>query len=109
MTSFEWLLLALVGAAGWFWFDASRAREAGMRAARDGCAREGVQLLDDTVACRSTRFGRDEDGRVALRRVYDFEYSGSGQDRFRGAVVLLGTDVTMLDLGAHRRHLRVLH
>lgn len=109
MSSFEWIVLALVGVTGWFWFNSVRAREAGMRAARDGCAREGVQLLDDTVACRSTRFGRDDDGRVALRRVYDFEYSGSGQDRYRGSVALLGTDVTMLDIGEHRRHLRVLH
>ena len=109
MTSFEWLVLALACGIGWFWFDAARAREACMRAARDGCAREGVQLLDDTVACRSTRFGRDDDGRVALQRVYDFEYSGNGQDRYRGSVALLGIDVTMLDIGAHRRHLRVLH
>lgn len=109
MNSFEWIVLVLVCVGGWFWSNSIRAREAGMRAAREGCAREGVQLLDDTVVCRSTRFDRDDDGRVVLQRAYDFEYSGSGQDRYRGAVVLLGIDVTMLDISEHHRHLRALH
>jgi hypothetical protein len=102
MFTFElFALLALAVIAG-FWFDAIRAREVGIRAARASCAREGVQLLDETVACRSTRLARTDNGRVTLRRVYEFEYSGSGDDRYRGSVMLLGKDVTMLDVSAHR-------
>ncbi|HRP96582.1 MAG TPA: DUF3301 domain-containing protein [Rhodocyclaceae bacterium] len=104
MIAFElYALIALAGVA-WIWFDAIKAREIGMTAARASCAREGVQLLDETVVCRSTRLARDENGRVALRRVYDFEYSGSGNDRFRGSVMLVGKEVTMLDVSAHRAH-----
>jgi hypothetical protein len=101
--TFEWVALAVLAGVGWFWFDTNRAREAGMRAARDGCRREGVQLLDETVAFRSLRFARDDNGRLALKRVYDFEYSDSGNDRFQGAVMLLGDEVLMLDVSAHHR------
>jgi len=102
MLSFEIFALIALCCAGWFWFDTNRAREAGVQAARSSCAREGVQLLDDTVAFRSLRFTRDDDGRLALRRVYDFEYSGSGADRFRGTVILVGKEVVMLDVSEHR-------
>jgi hypothetical protein len=101
MFSFEIFSLLALGAAAWFWFDTNRAREAGVQAAKSSCMREGVQLLDDTVAFRSLRLTRDDDGRVALKRVYDFEYSGSGHDRHRGSVMLIGCEVVMLDISEH--------
>ncbi|MFN3985677.1 MAG: DUF3301 domain-containing protein [Rhodocyclaceae bacterium] len=102
MNTYELLALLLLCGAVWFWLDSIKVRELGVRAARESCRREGVQLLDDTVAFRSLRAARDDNGRVALRRVYDFEYSGTGNDRYRGSVMLLGRDVVMLDLSEHR-------
>lgn len=102
MNSTEIFLLILLCALGWFWLDSIKVRELGVRSARDTCRREGVQLLDDTVAIRSVSLARDDRGHVALRRVYDFEYSGSGDDRFRGSVMLLGREVVLLDVGRHR-------
>lgn len=103
MLSFEVVMLVLCLGAAWVWLDGNRAREAGMRAARDSCAREGVQLLDDTVSCRSLRLGRNAKGHLAVRRVYDFEYSSSGDDRFRGSVMLLGHEVELLDVSEHHK------
>ncbi len=102
MSFAELLALLLLGLVAWFWFDSLKAREVGVAAARAACRREGVQLLDDTVAGSSLRPARDDDGRFALRRVYEFEYSGSGYDRHRGSVMLLGREVVMLELSAHR-------
>lgn len=108
MFKFEVFALVALGCLVWFWFDTIKAREAGLLAARASCQREGVQLLDDTVACRSTRFARDDNGRLVLRRVYDFEYSGSGNDRYRGSVMLLGKEVAMLDVSEHRGDTRTM-
>lgn len=102
MVSFETVVFIALGCIAWLWYDTNRAREAGIRAARESCAREGVQLLDDTVAFRSLRPARNGKGRMVLRRVYDFEYSGTGNDRHRGSVMLLGDDVVMLDVSEHR-------
>lgn len=100
MHGFEiFALLILIGAA-WFWHDTIRAREVGMKAVRLACQRAGVQLLDDTVALRTIRPARNDDGRLTLRRVYEFEFSGSGFDRQPGAVVLLGREVEMLDVAS---------
>lgn len=100
MHGFEVVALLLLGAAAWFWHDTIRAREAGVKAARSACQRAGVQLLDDTVALRTMRPARDEAGHLTLRRVYEFEFSGSGFDRQPGAVVLLGREVEMLDIAS---------
>lgn len=94
-------LLALGGLA-WYWLDGIKAREAGVAAARRACQREGLQLLDETVVGRRLRLARNDSGHLVLRRAYDFEYSLSGNDRYRGAVVLEGQDVVLIDLAAHR-------
>ncbi|THF66236.1 DUF3301 domain-containing protein [Pseudothauera nasutitermitis] len=103
MSGFELSALILLGGLAWFWLASLKAREAAMRGARAACQREGVQLLDETVACRSLRLDRDEQGRATLARVYDFEYSDSGVDRHRGSLMLNGQEVVMLDVSAHRR------
>lgn len=94
------ILLVLVLAAGvWFWLDGLKAREAGMRAARAACAAEGLQLLDDTVAASGIRARRDDDGRLRLARSFRFEFSDTGDNRRDGSVTVVGTEVTLLNLG----------
>jgi hypothetical protein len=102
MTLPELLAVLMLGGIVWFWFDSLKAREAGVEAARRACLREGVQFLDETVVGRGLRPARDENGRMVLRRAFDFEYSLSGNDRYRGAVVLEGREVVLVDLAEHR-------
>ena len=96
MELLELLVLALLGAAVWLWLDSLKAREIGVTAAQAACADEGLQFLDDTVAIRSLRLIRDDDGRLRLRRVYGFEYSDTGDNRRSGTVTLLGQRVELL-------------
>jgi len=96
MELLELLVLALLGAAVWLWLDSLKAREIGVKAAQAACADEGLQFLDDTVAIRSLRLIRDDDGRLRLRRVYGFEYSDTGDNRRPGTITLLGQRVELL-------------
>lgn len=100
--TFEIGALGLICGLGWLWYESVRAREIGMHAVRAFCAREGLQLLDDTVVCRRLTPARADDGRLSVRRVFEFEYSGSGYDRRSGAFALLGREIEWLDLGADR-------
>lgn len=99
MPTFELLSLLILGAIAWFWYDSAAARDGGIRAARAACAAEQLQLLDDTVAIRSLRPERNAQGQLVLRRVYDFEFSETGDNRRRGSVVLLGQRVVMVHIG----------
>lgn len=99
MPVFEIISLIVLAALAWLWFDSFKAREAGMRAARTTCDAENLQLLDDTVSIASLWPGRTEDGRFALRRVYAFEFSDTGDNRRRGSVLLLGHRVLTVNIG----------
>ncbi|MDR2838662.1 MAG: DUF3301 domain-containing protein [Azonexus sp.] len=87
-------LAALIG----FWLDTLKAREAGSRAARQACAEEGLQFLDDSVVGQSLRPARDSNGQLRLRRVYRFEYSDTGDNRRSGSVTLLGSEVEFVHI-----------
>jgi hypothetical protein len=90
------LLIFIAG--GWFWTDSMRAREAALDAGRRACAAEGVQLLDWTVMLKQTRLGRDDQGRMRVKRVYEFEFSDTGDNRIKGSITLLGRELLALNL-----------
>ena len=94
----EGFALAAIAALAWWWYDSMRARERALVVAGAACGRDGLQLLDETVECVSTRPARDEYGRFVLRRTYRFEFSDDGNNRRAGTLVILGTAVESLVL-----------
>ena len=92
-----WTLAALAVLA-WLWFDSMRAREHALAAGARACEHEGLQFLDQTVECVSVRPARDENGRVALRRIYRFEFSDNGHNRRGGSIVTMGGEVESLTM-----------
>jgi hypothetical protein len=90
--------LALFLFGGWFWVDSMRAREVALEAGRRACDAEGVQFLDWTVAVEKLRISRAVDGRLRIRRTYEFEFSDTGNNRLKGSITLLGTQLVALHL-----------
>ncbi len=80
-----------------FWRDSLRARETAARASKRACKSYSLQFLDDTVALRHLRVCQHR-GKLAFKRVYEFEYSASGVERTRASVTLRGADVESLYL-----------
>jgi len=99
MPTFELIGLVVLGAVAWLWLDSFQAHAAGIEAVRAACAAEDLQLLDETVSLASLRPERNEDGQVTLRRIYEFEFSDTGDNRRRGSVVLLGKRVLVINIG----------
>jgi hypothetical protein len=86
----EILSLIILTALVWFWMDSMRARELAMRRCTSLCQELDVQFLDHTVRLARLRLGRNERGLVELRRIYVFDFSTDGKDRWYGVLVLLG-------------------
>src|SRR5688572_28797840 len=99
MPGIEWIVVLLLVALGWFWLASLKVRDAAMKAARVACESESLLLLDDTVAIRAIKTARDEEGHLRLQRTYDFEYSDTGDNRRKGSVVMLGTQVVVFNVG----------
>jgi len=92
----------LLGLAALVWYvaDSLRAREYGVSAARNLCAKEGLQFLDDTVVQSGLRLVRNPDsGRLNIQRSYSFEYSDTGDNRRPGTITLLGQEISMIYIG----------
>jgi len=105
----ELAAVAAVAAAGWFLWSSLRAREAANAAIRPACRAEGLLFLDDTVALDRLRPRRDGEGRIAIERVYRFDYSDNGDNRRRGSVTVLGARVLHVDLDMPLRSAETLH
>jgi hypothetical protein len=99
MTLSEILIIGLLGGLVGLWFDGTAAREAGIAAVRKICRADGLQLLDETIALRSLKLQRNEDGRLRLYRIYEFEYSDTGDNRRCGSVHVLGHKPTVINIG----------
>ena len=99
MPGFELISLLVIGGVVWLWFDSLRARDSAIAAARAACNSEGLLLLDDTVAIASLKPARDGDGHLKLSRVYEFEYSDTGNNRRKGSIVLQGHRVLIVNIG----------
>ena len=72
------IVLIVAGLA--FWIDSLRARERALAAGRAACERNGLQLLDETVAGAGLRLARNEEGELRIRRVFVFEFSDNGNN-----------------------------
>ncbi len=94
----DWSPLLLAAAGGWFWHDSMRARERAVRLGRDTCRRQNLLFLDDTVALDSLSVVRGDRGGLALRRIYRFEFSDTGNNRLKGAVTLTGIRLELITL-----------
>ena len=92
------LLLLVLAALGWFWFDSLSVLEVARAAGKKVCDGASVQFLDDTVASTGLALVRDTHGRRVLRRTYRFEFSETGNSRLEGRLVVVGGRVESVTL-----------
>ncbi|MGH8307361.1 MAG: DUF3301 domain-containing protein [Gammaproteobacteria bacterium] len=97
-TLFGILALVLIAAFAWFWNDSLQARERMTGACARICEDMHLQFLDETVALARLRLTRAANGGLAWRRLYVFEFSESGSDRWKGRALLTGRRVDSVQL-----------
>ena len=88
----ELFLIILLFAAFAFWWDSRRTSEIALRQCAMLCERSSVQLLDSSVSMQRMWLQRT-DSWLQICRLYSFEFSGDGDSRRFGYVVLLGSRV----------------
>ncbi len=94
--------LITVFAIAWFWLDTAGARDSARAGARRLCTELGVQFLDQTVALARTRLCRDDQGRLRWERLFRFEFSESGTERYPGRITIVGRRPTWMVLDGAR-------
>lgn len=92
------LLLMTSAAAFVFWNDSLQARERMLKTCARLCRELKLQFLDETVVLVGLRLGRGNSGWPRFTRVYSFEFSDNGQDRWQGRATLAGREVLSVQL-----------
>ena len=86
------------------WYKNLAYKDLAYQAALNFCREADVQLLDQTVYLRSMRPMKNSQQLWRLRRHYQFEFTSTGSDRYKGSVTLLARQVIDIQLAAHRLH-----
>lgn len=61
-----------------------------------------IQLLDQSVSLKKIRFGLTPKHSPALLRNYAFEFTSTGDERYKGYIDMIGIYVVNITLQAHR-------
>jgi len=96
------LWLAILGTGLWYWWDTVRTQEIARESGKQACRKAEVQFLDDSVERKRQWFRRSSHGRIQLCRLYFFEFSSDGSQRYQGRVVMFGQSVREVELDAYR-------
>lgn len=80
------LLIALI----LYWLDSIGSKEHATKQAKAACKKVLIEFLDDTVLIKKVRLRRNTQGQLSIYREYEFEFSSTGEFRYKGRVRLLG-------------------
>jgi hypothetical protein len=98
------LLLFLFFVLVWHLWHAQGIKQQALLAVREYCEQMDVQLLDDGIVLRGFWLKRNPRGQLQIWRSYLFEFSSTGDERYQGRIMLLGSVVESIELQPHRLH-----
>ena len=96
------ILIALLLGAYLYWFNGQQVKEVALKAVRANCLNLEVQVLDEYVALNSIRLKRDQAGKMRVRRIFLFEFSSTGNERYNGVCIMLGRRVESIQMEPYR-------
>lgn len=100
------ILLGLIGFVLNYWWQSGEYKGRALKLAAQYCQQHDLQLLDQSMVIsgywphRNER--RNERGVWVIRRTYDFEFTSTGQQRYRGRLTLMGFQLDKIELEAYQ-------
>ncbi len=94
-----WLAL-LISAVG-LWWQGQGVKNFALSKVKTYCDDHNIQLLDESLVIRKLWLGRSQKGALKIRRTYYFEFTSTGEYRYRGTATLLGYQVLSIDGQTH--------
>ena len=79
------VLMLLATGAAWVWHNHGL-RERALARVKQHCAKLDIELLDGAVALKRIGFVKDANGRRRLARIYNFEFTVTGETRHSGVI-----------------------
>jgi hypothetical protein len=77
-------------------------KEIAWRATKRRCDELELQMLDGYIAMVKLRLGKNSFGKWQLIRYYQFEFSATGGDRYRGMITMHARQIDSIQLDPYR-------
>ncbi len=84
-----------------FWWHSDIVKSQALKLADTYLDQLGLQLLDQTMVIKGVFPVQDNGGSLCLRRRYCFEFTSTGEARYRGEIVMVGRKQQSLELEPH--------
>lgn len=91
------VLMLLATAGAWLWHNHGL-RERALARVMQHCANLKIELLDGNVALKKIGFVKDASGRRRLARIYNFEFTVTGESRHSGTITQFGAHSAQIEL-----------
>ncbi|NOQ64912.1 MAG: DUF3301 domain-containing protein [Methyloprofundus sp.] len=98
----EIFMILLFSAGFLYWQSSQKVKEIAWTATVNYCENMEIQMLDGYIAFQSLSIKRDGAERLHLARIYQFEFSSTGAERYNGKIYMLGRRVQSIQLDPHR-------
>lgn len=96
----ELFMILVTCSVAWLIWQNTGRREQAIAAAMRHCQKQEVQLLDQTVSLNRLRpYWKDQ---LCLERHYGFEFTSTGERRYKGHLTLIGKRLGQIELEPHR-------
>ena len=76
-------------------------RERALERVKQHCGKLGIELLDGNVALKKIAFIKDANDRRRLARVYNFEFTVTGETRHNGTITQFGAHSAQIELAPY--------
>ena len=86
----------------WYWLKARELKDLALKYAARHCSELDLTILDQTVALEKFALRRDAKGSIKVYREYGFDFSSTGEDRYKGTVRMMGASLQGVVLAPHR-------
>ena len=94
------VLMLLATGAAWLWHNHGL-RERALERVKRHCAKLDIELLDGNVALKKIGIVRDASGRRRLARIYNFEFTVTGETRHAGTITQFGAHSAQIELARY--------
>lgn len=94
------VLMLLATGAAWVWHNHGL-RERALARVKQHCAKLDIELLDENVALKKIGFVKDANGRKRLARIYNFEFTVTGEARHPGTITQFGAHSAQIELAPY--------
>lgn len=88
---FNLLIVLTLCLLAFYWWHSGDFKALALSFATQHCEQFGLQLLDQSMVIKGLWIERNVRGALSIRRCYQFEFSSTGEQRYKGLLIIIGT------------------